>query len=88
MADARTRWPSPPAEKQLAADLVAQVRPSTANDVAVAFLAPLTGYLQARYLRADPHDCETAAGTAAASTGGAATMSATMTATMSATAGQ
>ena len=61
MADARTNWPSPFIEKQLADALLTQSLDCTANDVAEAFLAPLTAYLWKSHPYTDPEDCATAA---------------------------
>jgi hypothetical protein len=64
MADARPHWPSPSVEKRLADALLTRSAVSAAADVAEAFLAPLTAYLQQTHPGSDPAACATAAGNA------------------------
>jgi hypothetical protein len=57
MADVRTPWPSPSVEKRLAGDLLA----GAPDEVAEAYLTPLTAYLRSAHPASDPEDCATAA---------------------------
>lgn len=64
MADARPLWPSPSAERRLADALLARGSPAVADEVAAAYLGPLTAYLCAAHPNCDPEECATAAGEA------------------------